>query len=181
MDLGFQVDPVASTTSALIMIGCVWGYINMINFSKMRQKRDNEAQLLRNAKVLVLAGKLDADTYERAVADAKRAAQQYEAAKRVRIARVPMGGLFAEQPPRRQLRARASMSGLETSQPGKQDDPEQVLQDFKGHLLKLGLPTAVQPPRQPREPRARPRPSTRRPGQPSEQDIPEEDLHEWDI
>jgi hypothetical protein len=63
MDLGFQVDPVASTTSAAILIGSVWGYMHMINLSKRRQWRDVEAQSLRTAKVMVLTGKMDPDTY----------------------------------------------------------------------------------------------------------------------
>jgi len=125
MDLGFQVDPVASATSASIMIGSVWGYMNMINFSKMRQRRDNEAQMLRNAKILVLDGKMDHHSYERAVADAERSAHAYEAARRVPLLRRP-----------RLLRIRASVSSL-PAQAGEQDDQDELLQDFKDHLDRI--------------------------------------------
>jgi hypothetical protein len=127
MDMGLIVDPVASTTSASIMIGSVWGYMNMVNFRKSPQRRDNEAaeaQLLRNAKLLVLEGKMDLDTYERAVADAESA------------------------------RARASAYSL-PGQTGEQDDSEQLLQDFQYHLREKRIPAAVPLPRQPRQPRVR--------------------------
>lgn len=158
MDLGFQVDPVASATSASILVGCVWGYINMINFSNVRQRRDSDAQILRNAKILVLAGKMDVDTYERAVADAERSAQEYAAFKAVmpRHAPVHQGVPPALPLPRqlRQPRVRASLSG-HRDEPNEQDDPEELLQDFKDHLREMGIPVAVPRPRQPRQPGVR--------------------------
>lgn len=98
----------------------------MINNGTMRKRRDADAEMLRNARILVLTGKLDVDTYERAVADAERSAQEYEAAKSF-----PGGSWTPAQPPR-QLRlppVRASLS--------EQDDEEDLLQDFKDHLDSL--------------------------------------------
>jgi hypothetical protein len=137
MDMGLQVDPVASATSASIMIGCVWGYMNMVNFHAnrpMRQRRDGEAQLLRNAKALVLAGKLDRDTYGRAAVDAGRAAQEYDAAKTAVGRRPARMGVPTATP--RLSRILASLSSP-LAQPDKQDDQEDLLQDFKDHLIKI--------------------------------------------
>jgi hypothetical protein len=138
MDLGFQVDPVASTTSAAILIGSVWGYMHMINLSKRRQWRDVEAQSLRTAKVMVLTGKMDPDTYERAVEAAERSSQEYEAAKTFTAkdqARIPHLWNVVPQLLRRHRlpRVRASLSSL-PDQPGEED---QLLQDFKDHLRKV--------------------------------------------
>jgi hypothetical protein len=49
----------------------------------LRAQRDSAAESLRKAKVLLLAGKLDVESYERAVAAAKALAQEYEAAKTI--------------------------------------------------------------------------------------------------
>jgi hypothetical protein len=133
MDLGLQVDPVASATSVLIMLGFFWGYMNMVNSaSKRQQRRNSEDQILQNAKVLVLAGKMDPDRYQRAVANAEEA--KYVAAKKaaaVEKARVQRRAPTAFDLPRlpRLPRVRASLSNL-----AKQDDQEQLLQDFKDHL-----------------------------------------------
>jgi len=125
------------------MLGFAWGYANMLDFSKKRERRDAEAQNLAKARVQVLTGKLDADAYQRAVADAERSAQEYEAARTI----APLGRAQPRVPPR--FRA-ASLSG----RPAEQDDEEgvgcgvwdaeaadvsgeELLQDFRDHCRML--------------------------------------------
>lgn len=130
MDMGFQVDPLASATSLSIMMGFVWGYLNMLDFSKKRARRDSDAQLLQNAKVMVLTGKLDADTYERAVADAERSRREFEATR-------TLSGIFVSSPVQpRQPQVRASLSPR-SNQRGEQDGQDELLQDFKDHYSKM--------------------------------------------
>jgi hypothetical protein len=113
-------------------MGSVWGYLNMLDFGKKRERREGDAQLLQNAKVMVLTGKMDADTYERAVADAERSAREYEYAKTLRGTFVPsVASRYVRQPG-----VRASLSSGNVK-PSGQDGQEELLQDFKDHCSKM--------------------------------------------
>lgn len=83
MDLGLQVDPVATAASISIMAGFGAFLSKMSGLSSLRAQRDSAAETLRQAKVLLLAGNLDLESYERAAAAAKTLGQEYEAAKTI--------------------------------------------------------------------------------------------------
>jgi hypothetical protein len=83
MDLGLQVDPVATAASISIMAGFGAFLSKISGLSSLRTQRDSAAESLRKAKVLLLAGTLDLESYERAAAAAKTSAQEYEAAKTI--------------------------------------------------------------------------------------------------
>jgi hypothetical protein len=83
MDMGFQVDSAAaaSSISIIAMLGAFVVKISGLNRS--RERRDSAEENLRAAKVALLAGNLDVETYERAVTAAAASVQEYEAAKNI--------------------------------------------------------------------------------------------------
>jgi hypothetical protein len=81
MDMGFEVDTVASLSSISIMALFGALVVKIAGLSNMREQRDTAAGNFRKAKVSLLAGNLDVGSYERAAADAEASAEKYEAAK----------------------------------------------------------------------------------------------------
>jgi len=81
MDLGMQVDPVASAVSISTLAGLGAFMTKMSDLNNLEKQRDGAVESLRKAKALLLAGNLDLAAYERAAADAETLAQEYEAAK----------------------------------------------------------------------------------------------------
>merc|ERR1719247_2789905 len=81
MDLGMQVDPVASAVSISTLAGLEAFMTKMSDLNNLEKQRDGAVESLRKAKALLLAGNLDLAAYERAAADAETLAQEYEAAK----------------------------------------------------------------------------------------------------
>jgi hypothetical protein len=81
--MGFQADPVAAAASLSIMGGLGAFLAKMSSLGGLREQRDTAAETLRKARVLMLAGKLDLESYERAVSAAEAATQEYESAKTI--------------------------------------------------------------------------------------------------
>jgi hypothetical protein len=80
MDLGFQVDPLASASSFAIiaMFGAL--LLKLAGLARMRERRDDAAESLREAKIAILGGHLDPEAYERTARAAESSAREYEAA-----------------------------------------------------------------------------------------------------
>jgi hypothetical protein len=83
MDMGLQIDPAAAAVSVSIMAGFLAVLVKLSALSSMKERRNDSAESLRRAKVSLLAGTLDLESYERAADDAKAAALAYEAAAAV--------------------------------------------------------------------------------------------------
>jgi hypothetical protein len=111
MDMGFQADPVASAASISIIAGLGAFLSKMSGLGSLREQRDTAAETLRKARVLLLAGKLDLESYERAAAVAEAAAQEYESAKTILSlgnTQVQIGDPTATPPKRRTTEAPGS-------------------------------------------------------------------------
>jgi hypothetical protein len=87
MNLDFQVDPLACASSISIMALFGALLVKRSGLSSMKKRRDSAAESLRKAKIALLAGNLDLESYERTATVAEASAQEYEAAKNI----IPLG------------------------------------------------------------------------------------------
>jgi hypothetical protein len=81
MNFDFQVDPLASVSSISIMALFGALLLNRSGLSSMKKRRDEAAENLRKAKIALLAGNLDLESYEASATAAEASAQEYEAAQ----------------------------------------------------------------------------------------------------
>jgi len=83
MAMGFEVDytAVASSMSIIAAIGA--SLVKISGLNRSRERRDRAEENLRAAKVALLTGKLDVESYEQAATAAAAAGQEYEAAKTI--------------------------------------------------------------------------------------------------
>jgi hypothetical protein len=83
MDMGFEVDPAAAVSSISILALCGALLLKISGLTRMRERRDSAAGNLREAKIALLTGSLDLESYERAATAAAASAQEYEVAKTI--------------------------------------------------------------------------------------------------
>jgi len=83
MDMGFAVDPAATASSISIMALFGAFLVKLSGLNRSRERRNSAAGNLREAKIALLAGNLDLESYERAATAAAASAQEYEAAKTI--------------------------------------------------------------------------------------------------
>lgn len=81
MNVDFQVDPLASVSSISIMALFGALLLNRSALSSRKKRRDEAAESFRKAKVALLAGNLDLESYEASARAAEASAQDYEAAQ----------------------------------------------------------------------------------------------------
>jgi hypothetical protein len=94
MELGMQVDPLASAGSLFVLGGFALLQLKIRFAMGRRELRDAAAETYRKAEVLQLAGKIGAEEVRRAAAAAQEASAQYEEARRV----VALGGALLRLP-----------------------------------------------------------------------------------
>jgi len=83
MDMGFQVDSAAVISSISIMAILGAFLVKISGLKRSRDRRDTAAENLRAAKIALLAGNLDVESYERAATAAAASLQEYEASKTI--------------------------------------------------------------------------------------------------
>jgi hypothetical protein len=83
MDMGFEVDSAAVVSSISIM--AVFGalLVRISGLNRLRERRDSAAGNLRAAKIALLTGNSDLDSFERAATAAAAAGQEYDTAKTI--------------------------------------------------------------------------------------------------
>ena len=94
MELGLQVDPLATAGSLFVLSGFTALQLKVRGAIERREARDAARESLRKAEVLLLAGKLTPDDVERAAANAKNAVDEYEEARRI----IALGGVLLRVP-----------------------------------------------------------------------------------
>ena len=83
LNLGLQVDPVASAGSIFVLGGFAALQLKISKAQGYRESRDAALEAFRLAQVKQLGGKLAAEEVERVAAAARRAVEEYQAARRV--------------------------------------------------------------------------------------------------
>ena len=83
LELGFQVDPAASTSSVFVLGGFAVLQLKIRQAQNAREARDAAAEVLRRSEVALLAGQLTADEVQRASDAAGSAFDTYERARQV--------------------------------------------------------------------------------------------------
>ena len=94
MELGLQVDPLATAGSLFVLGGFTALQIKIRGAIEKREERDAAAETFRKAEVLLLAGKLKAEDVDRAAANMKAASDAYEEARRI----IALGGVLLRIP-----------------------------------------------------------------------------------
>ena len=82
-ELGFQVDPSATASSLLVLGSFAALQLKISKAQGYRESRDAALEAFRLAQVKQLDGKLAAEEVERVAAAARRAVEEYQAARRV--------------------------------------------------------------------------------------------------
>jgi hypothetical protein len=83
MNLDFHVDPLASASSISIMALFGAFLVKRSSLTSTKKRRDDAAENARKAKIALITGNLDLETYERTATAAEASAQEYEAAKNI--------------------------------------------------------------------------------------------------
>jgi hypothetical protein len=94
LELGLQVDPLATAGSGFVLGGFVLLQLKIRTAMEAREARDAALEVLRKAQVLLLAGKFTPEEVDRVKTAANEAADAYEAARKI----VALGGALLRVP-----------------------------------------------------------------------------------
>ena len=94
LELGLQVDPLATAGSGFVLGGFVLLQLKIRTAMEAREARDAALEVLRKAQVLLLAGKFTPEEVDRVKTAANEAADEYEEARKI----VALGGALLRVP-----------------------------------------------------------------------------------
>jgi hypothetical protein len=85
LELGLQVDPLATSSSVFVLGGFALLQLKIRDAQARRVERDAAVETLRKAEILLLAGKLKTEDVERALDEARAAIKTHDDARRIAV------------------------------------------------------------------------------------------------